>query len=106
MNDSRPSWLLEECPPWCVAEHAEEDHPDDRQHHGVIVTVPVVLRQQALRDGCLMSSELASEFDVVRFQLVGSVMRWLFVGDDEHQLELSEESALRLTGAIGATARD
>lgn len=41
-GDRRVSWQREECPPWCVVAHAEQDHPHDRKHVGRQVAVPVL----------------------------------------------------------------
>lgn len=102
MNDAQPSWLTEDCPTWYVTEHAEGDYPDDRSHQGQIATVPVVLREPALLEGHVTSSERAATFDLVRFEPIGSRAQWLFIGGDEVQLELSLESAKRLHAAMGA----
>lgn len=102
MNDTRPSWLTEECPPWCVGEHTEADHPDDRVHQGHISTIPVVMREQSLGGEGLASTERATEFDIVRFRPVSAATEWLFVGDDEHRLQLSVESAARLRATLGS----
>lgn len=42
MESSRPSWLNESCPPWCLREHEEDDHPEDREHRGDAVVISVV----------------------------------------------------------------
>lgn len=42
MESSRPSWLNESCPPWCLREHEEDDHPEDREHRGDAVVIGVV----------------------------------------------------------------
>lgn len=42
MESSRPSWLNESCPPWCLREHGEDDHPEDREHRGDAVVIGVV----------------------------------------------------------------
>ncbi len=31
-GSSSPTWLDEPCPPWCVRDHEEDDHPEDRYH--------------------------------------------------------------------------
>ena len=104
MNDTQPSWLLEDCPPWCVAEHEASDHPHDRSHQSAIVTIPVVLREQILRGGRLTNLERGADFDIARFRPIGTPMEWVFVGDDEHRLELSVESAARLVAALAAVS--
>lgn len=38
-----PTWLAERCPDWCVRDHAEDDHPDDRYHQSEGSLVPGVV---------------------------------------------------------------
>jgi hypothetical protein len=40
--------MAEECPAWCVRDHTEGDHPDDRRHQGPALEVPVVIASEAV----------------------------------------------------------
>lgn len=101
-TSGRPRWLTEECPAWCVAAHAEDDHPHDRHHLGT----PLALAGTALRTGATGSgrgsepgADRAEGVELV-LQLhrrVGAAETWLYVGDGfEQRLELTAESAERL----------
>lgn len=37
-----PTWLVHPCPEWCVREHAQGDHPEDRRHQSAEEVVVVV----------------------------------------------------------------
>ncbi|HWJ08411.1 MAG TPA: hypothetical protein VNS46_03490 [Nocardioides sp.] len=68
-----PSWAGGPCPPWCVREHGEDDHPEDRYHQsepsilsvvaGTGDTVPVTASLRSLtlavRTGRYAGEELA-----------------------------------------------
>jgi len=38
----RPRWQSAPCPQWCVRDHREEDHPDDRYHQSEASTISVL----------------------------------------------------------------
>lgn len=41
-GQSGPTWLTEPCPSWCVRDHREDDHPDDRYHQSEPTIVPAI----------------------------------------------------------------
>lgn len=41
-DGARASWLDGPCPSWCVREHAEDDHPEDRYHQSEPSILPAV----------------------------------------------------------------
>ena len=89
----RPSWQADGCPPWCVSEHREDDHPDDRFHDSAPALVPSVLGP----DG------VAADLLVVTSRRCDTANDWVFVGHPERAAEglvLSRESARRLARAI------
>jgi hypothetical protein len=82
-----PPWLAEPCPPWCVVQHAADDHEHDRKHVSTWLTVPVV--------------ELPADLGLCLHRRVGERTLWLYVGDGEHQaLEIAADGWARLLPAV------
>jgi hypothetical protein len=104
MAESKASWLRESCPPWCVATHREEDFPDDREHQGPVREVPAVLLSRTYPEpGRLVETAEATTLDVVRHCRAGSREEWVYIGDDEHRLDVSLETARRIASALAET---
>lgn len=97
MTNQRPAWQHEPCPPWCVTTHHEDDHPDDRQHQGLIHTIPgVKLVQTMLEDGTMCHHAEATTLFVVRHQYLGEQDEWITIGDEDEWIEVSAETAQRV----------
>lgn len=102
-SPSRPSWLTRPCPLWCAGEHYETDQAAERSHQGSSHHVPVVLLGRYSGEaGRVIRDITAAEFDVLRYRYLDGQHDWLFIGDSDHQLDLSLESAHRLHAALGA----
>ncbi len=91
------SWQRSPCPEWCVIDHAEEDHPDDRAHRDAGREIPVRLRVSDF-SGSQATEHLREERLVLgRWQRDGESRTWYFLGNDHGvALELSEDSARRV----------
>ena len=101
MDDSRPSWQADECPPWCTGEHGERDHPDDRVHRGRSTAVPVVARRAWFDGEGIRRSAEAVDFEVALSRVDGEPETWLYVGAGPGlSIEVTAESAERLVRAM------
>ncbi|WP_244931802.1 hypothetical protein [Nocardioides sp. W7] len=100
-TDPTPSWLVEPCPPWCVREHREDDHPEDRYHQSQASHLPVVAGST---DTIPMTDSLeAVDVVVRRGRHLGEVVEWLAIESDDLRslrLLLTVESATALTSAL------
>ena len=101
MEESRPSWQSDPCPPWCTGEHAELDHPDDRVHRSRSMAVPVVARRTWFEGEGIRRSAEATEFEVALSRVDGESETWLYVGAGPAlSIEVTAESADRLVVAM------
>jgi hypothetical protein len=98
---SAPTWLAETCPSWCVREHREQDHPDDRYHQSETSFVPVVA---AVRDTVPIAASMRGiDLTVWMGQYVGESLVWMVIEPDgprTPRLILSAESAMSLSSEI------
>ena len=100
---SRPSWQVDACPAWCVVDHGEHDHPDDRVHRSAALSVPVVARRTGFDGARILRSAEATEFDVALSRVDGDWQSWLYVGSGPAMaVEVSAESGQALVRAIAA----
>ena len=100
---SRPSWQVDPCPPWCAVDHGERDHPDDRVHRSATETVAVVARRTGFEGARIRRTAEATELDVALSRVDGDGQTWLYVGSGPAMaIEVSAESGRRLARAIGA----
>jgi hypothetical protein len=101
MERSRPTWLVEPCPPWCLREHEEADHPEDREHRGAAVRVSVLASGE---DTIPATASLgALDLLVQLHRRVGETLEWVSIEPAEARqprLALSRESARFLTRAL------
>lgn len=95
MHDERPTWLTELCPPWCVAEHRQHDHPDDRVHRGESTTLA----------GFLARGAVPTEFEEEPAHLGVQVLRPVGGSTTWVEVREAEGARHRLTVTL-ATARD
>lgn len=101
MDDSRPSWQADPCPPWCTDEHSERDHPDDRVHRSRSAGVPVVARRAWFEGEGIRRSAEAADFEVALARVDGEPETWLYVGAGPGiSIEVTAESADRLFRAM------
>jgi hypothetical protein len=99
----RPSWQVDPCPSWCVGEHLESDHPDDRQHRSASFSVAVIARRTELGPDRLVRSAEPTEFEVGLSRTDGEQDTWLYIGEGPGMsIEITAESARRLLGAAHA----
>jgi hypothetical protein len=98
---STPTWLTEACPSWCVREHCEQDHPDDRYHQSETSFVPVVT---AVRDTVPITASMRGiDLTIWMGQYVGESLVWVVIEPDEvrtPRLVLSAESAISLSREV------
>ena len=100
---SRPSWQVDACPPWCAVDHGEHDHPDDRVHRSAPESVPVVARHTGFEGVRIRRTAEAAELDVALSRVDGEWQTWLYVGSGPAMaIEVSAESGRRLARAISA----
>jgi len=104
---SRPSWQVTECPAWCVVEHQEDDHPDDRTHRDAGVDIPVVTRRRHYERDELVADVECGYFTLGRWQRDGEHEVWISLGDnDSHDFEVGRDSFLRLIRAMEVLGLD
>jgi hypothetical protein len=105
MTNRRPSWQLDDCPAWCVVDHREDDHPDDRVHRTDAPSVPVIARSRRF-DPDLTFEVDAADFEVGVSRRDGDVETWIYVGGGSgQQIEITRESAARLVRALNIQFR-
>lgn len=107
MDDLRPTWQTDPCPGWCTRGHTELDHPDDRVHRGIAVTVPVVTRRTSYPDGAIRRSTDAIDLEVAISRVDGDQETWAYIGSGPGaSVEVTVESAERLVAVLtGALIR-
>ena len=76
----------DDCPPWCVAVHAPDDHPHDRKHVSRDVAVPVTTLD-ATGDLASAARDVVrgAELVVTLHRRVGSAETWVYLGDGFEQ---------------------
>lgn len=82
-----------DCPEWCVADHADEDEFGVVRHRGLTRAIPAVLEGRG-SDGP-HTAEL-----LVERSRVAAEETWVYVGDGWSGFSLSLESARRLSAAL------
>lgn len=99
-DGARASWLGGPCPPWCVREHAETDHPEDRYHQ----SEPTILAAVAgSGDTVPVDDSLQPLTLVVRVGQYTDGAPWLLVEHAEGRhprIVLTPESARALAAAL------
>lgn len=99
-----PTWLTEQCPNWCVRDHREEDHPEDRFHQSEAAVVPVVAGDGGARDRPIVADSLNSTELTVRIgRHIGEAFTWLDMSPTEGRspaMVLSRDSARSLARSI------
>lgn len=101
VEHGRASWLTEECPEWCLREHKEDDHPDDRVHRGRASLIAARLRRSALLHDD--DPGVGTQLLVRRMRAVGARETWTQITEPEdtgQMLLLSEETVPLLAEAL------
>ena len=94
-------WPPDRCPPWCVAHHSVDDHPDDRVHQSSSRRFGVVTMRTAFSDGGVVRRAVATQYEIVLFQPQLDHEPWIHIGEEEERgADLSVESARRLAAAL------
>lgn len=99
--ESSPSWLNESCPRWCLREHGEDDHPEDREHRGDAVVISVLASgaDDVAVDDLLRPTELVVQLH----RRVGAVVEWVSIEPAQTRqprLALTRGSARALADAL------
>lgn len=99
----RPEWLDEPCPAWCHGDHSGQDFEADRKHLSETVAVPVITQGRAPRwrhtPGYVIE---ADELLIAVYRRVGDRETWLAIANDSQNVEVSLESAARLSSELAA----
>ena len=94
-------WQVDRCPPWCIGGHGERDHPDDRVHRSLGVTVPAVVRRPILTPTSLDFDVASAEIEVGLARLDGDTHTWVYIGSGPGEsIEISAESAAELVRVL------
>jgi hypothetical protein len=89
------------CPAWCLRDHSDGDHPDDRHHQSAAELVAVLIGNPMLEPDDY-AYPISAVVRLVR--RTGSDVTWLEVVSDEGpevRLVVTTESAQRLVATIG-----
>lgn len=82
------------CPPWCIREHHDSDHPEDRVHQAQPIFVPAITRATLLPDHPPQITEL------MVMAATDGTEPWIVINEDEGPLKI----AVDLATALGLTA--
>lgn len=99
----RAGWQTEPCPSWCIREHHDDDHPDDRYHDSIATEVPTLF---AARDHAAGPGQWAmdsGDLMIITSRHVDSTEVITFVGRDDRlgqALTMTPDSAARLAEAL------
>lgn len=106
----RPDWLTEACPDWCIGEHEEHDHLEDRWHVSREARVPglrLVERGGTAINDVDEPREIAglsiasASLHVVLTARVGVPVTWVYIGDgSRHGLTISRETVVVLAEVL------
>ncbi|WP_447589526.1 DUF6907 domain-containing protein [Microbacterium lacticum] len=97
------------CPPWCTADHDEQEHSDDRWHLSTPLWLPVVeLATISPSNGPMRSEEFGIELTIGIEQRVDENEPYISVVSDDRErgFRLSLDSTRRLTVALSAVLHD
>ncbi len=92
-----------QCPPWCVATHDEQLHPEDHWHYSVSHAVPVVELESHFANEEWIAHERGQEFELGLEQRIGQHNAYVHVESVEsgsRGFRVSVESAERLADAF------
>lgn len=102
MNNDKPTWLQEPCPPWCTGDHSGQDFVVDRHHESPLMTIPVI---QQITVWPAVDAEPrhlldAGELVLVLTRPVGGDETFVVIADERTRLQVTVESARRLHRAM------
>lgn len=94
----QPSWMVAPCPSWCIREHREEDHVDDRRHQGRALEVPVVMAGSMLGLVVQLDQRVGAHEVLLKIEAdEGSQPRFALRASDADTLAYAILTALRQT---------
>ncbi|UKJ65402.1 hypothetical protein H1Q78_08945 [Cellulosimicrobium cellulans] len=98
----RPSWQVDDCPPWCAVVHEESDHPHDRKHVSAEIAVPVAaLAEHAPPGGDRRDEWRATELVLSLHRRDASHETWVYAGDGfEQRIEVLLGDMRRIVAAF------
>lgn len=97
----RPEWLDESCPNWCHGDHSGQDFREDRKHLCEQVLVPVITQGRAPGWRHIPGDVVeAEEISIAIYRRVGERETWLVIANDRQNVEVSLESAGRLSDEL------
>lgn len=98
-----PEWLDEPCPAWCHGDHSGQEFKADRKHLCEQVLVPVITQGRAARWRHIPGDVVeADEMSIAVYRRVGDHETWLAIANDTQNIEVSLESAARLSSELAA----
>lgn len=107
-GDPRRSWQREDCPGWCVVDHAEADHPDDRKHMSRQIAAPVLaMAEQADPTLPGRDSWYPDEVVVCLQRRDGGGQTGVYIGDGaEQRIEIDVAGVHRIVHSLRALLPD
>ncbi|WP_309650389.1 DUF6907 domain-containing protein [Nocardioides sp.] len=105
MTTLKPTWLESACPPWCVRQHAEDDHAEDHRHQSAEEIVPVVRGDFPGPEGSGPEGGpvVHENWLVVGHRAAGGDSVWAHLGQEEGRqisIDITRDSAQRLRDAL------
>ena len=102
MRSELPADGVERCPAWCAVNHdVASNELDGVVHESAHLPVAGIVPQRGHGgDGGHERQAVPTELYLVRYQYAGEADEWLYLGDGHHGLDVSPETAQRLTRAI------
>ena len=98
------------CPAWCIGHDADApDRDNDYLHEATSALVPcIALERTTDGAGTIHHHPTATELTLVRYQYPHDSDTWLYIGDGSrsHGLDITLESARRLTRALARYVED
>ena len=96
------------CPAWCIGHNAEvSDKADDHLHEATPALMPcIALERSTDGTGSIQRHPAAVELSLVRYQYRTGDDTWLYIGDGSQGLDITLESARRLTRMLARYVED
>lgn len=100
---ARANWQSEPCPSWCVREHHDDDHRDDRYHDSETTLTPSAFALRDFDAGPGVWQVEMGEIAIVTSKHVETDTVVTFIGRDDrigHSLTMTPETAAQLAAAL------